>query len=73
MKKGFISILLVVTLLFTLASCGAMANDAGMDFAPGAEADADGNFFYNTVVDESLMDVATGTILVFLSTSGRLS
>ena len=63
MKKGFISILLVVTLLFTLASCGAMANDAGMDFAPGAAADADGNFFYNTVVDESLIDVATGTIL----------
>ena len=63
MKKGFISILLVVTLLFTLASCGAMANDAAMGLAPGAAADADGNFFYNTVVDESLMDVATGTIL----------
>ena len=61
MKKGFISVLLIVAMLFTLASCGAKASDEAMNFAPGAADGADGGkFFYNTAIDAEMIESVEG-------------
>lgn len=64
MKKGFISILLILAMIFTLASCGAKSGNDAMNFAPSEVGDADGNFMYNTSLkgDENI-EMSTGTIL----------
>ena len=44
MKKGLISILLIIAMLFTLVSCAAKDAMNDMIYAPGAE---NGDFYYN--------------------------
>ena len=63
MKKGFISILLIAAMIFTLASCGAsggMNADNALGYAPEAGYDG-GDFFYSTTVEEGIFEDAGST------------
>ncbi|MBR2388634.1 MAG: VWA domain-containing protein [Clostridia bacterium] len=63
MKKGFISILLIAAMIFTLASCGAKSADDAMNFAPTYDADG-GDYLINNSKSEAEMipEMSTGTI-----------